>query len=81
MQRVKRPAPTIHKEVTCVLRGYSMNSGFTQGPGVGYNIVKLEQVQTEAVADEIEVVTLPRPGAAPPIGSQVRIFIIVHDSS
>merc|ERR1711990_904130 len=35
VQRVKRPAPTIHKEV-----------------------------QTEAVADEIEVVTLPRPGAA-----------------
>ena len=64
VQRARRPAPTIHKEVTCVLRGYSMNSGFTQGPGVGYNIVKLEQVQTEAVADEIEVVTLPRPGAA-----------------
>jgi len=35
VQRPKRPAPTIHKEV-----------------------------QTEAVADEIEVVTLPRPGAA-----------------
>merc|ERR1711990_259217 len=35
VQRVKRPAPTIHKEV-----------------------------QTEAVADEVEVVTLPRPGAA-----------------
>ena len=35
----------------------------TQGLGVGY-IVELEQVQTEAVADEIEVVTLPRPGAA-----------------
>merc|ERR1711934_1249067 len=35
VQRVRRPAPTIHKEV-----------------------------QTEAVADEIEVVTLPRPGAA-----------------
>jgi len=35
VQRARRPAPTIHKEV-----------------------------QTEAVADEIEVVTLPRPGAA-----------------
>jgi len=35
VQRAKRPAPTIHKEV-----------------------------QTEAVADEIEVVTLPRPGTA-----------------
>ena len=34
-----------------------------QGPGVGY-IVELLKVQTEAVADEIEVVTLPRPGAA-----------------
>ena len=34
----------------------------TQSTKVGY-IVEY-QVQTEAVADEIEVVTLPRPGAA-----------------
>ena len=31
--------------------------------GVGYIVIFL-QVQTEAVADEIEVVTLPRPGTA-----------------
>ena len=27
VQRARRPAPTIHKEVTCVLRGYSRKSG------------------------------------------------------
>ena len=61
VQRPKRPAPTIHKEVTpgvpLILKRID-----TQGPRVGYTVEY--QVQTEAVADEIEVVTLPRPGAA-----------------
>ena len=40
----------------------SYRSWKNRRPRVGF-IVEL-QVQTEAVADEIEVVTLPRPGAA-----------------
>ena len=54
VQRSKRPAPTIHKEVSgCFCSNV-------------YNSCSIDdlQVQTEAVGEEVEVVTLPRPGAA-----------------
>ena len=54
VQRSKRPAPTIHKEVSgCFC-------------SIVYNSCSIDdlQVQTEAVGEEVEVVTLPRPGAA-----------------
>ena len=53
-QRSKRPAPTIHKEVSGCFCSKVYNS---------CSIDDL-QVQTEAVGEEVEVVTLPRPGAA-----------------
>ena len=63
VQRAKRPTPTIHKEVTVFLRGSAKRR--SRHPRALELVILLElQVQTEAVADEVEVVTLPRPGAA-----------------
>ena len=64
VQRSKRPAPTIHKEVSGCFCSNVYNSLLP--PNIVYNSCSIDdlQVQTEAVGEEVEVVTLPRPGAA-----------------